>query len=294
MERTGVQPNVVIYNNLLKLYFKKKNPFKAAELWERMTVSNSGIRPTEVSYGIVFNGIAGMVDSASSVVRQSDLFARLKEMGLHIWETLRADTRVVPGPVLYNCLLKMLCSLHMIPQAKSVFNELLGEASPFHNITLPPQPPHQHTKQETKQQPPTPQPRRTKLVPNLYIYNTMMHGLLNADGPDAALAVYDTLLRQQLVPDAYTLTIYLQALCRQGRIDDAIQLVQRANPSSTQSNLSPQQSQPMRQTQQRPIRQPQPQTPQQSQPMRQTQPQRPMQYRLNDRTFPNTVSYSVR
>jgi len=233
MEKSGVPPNVVISNSLLKLYFKQKDLGKALEVWGKM--KDTQVRPTCFTYMAIFEGIAGMADAAKAVASRSTLWKELREQATTFVETLQADTKVVKDHKLYGSMLKMLCRLGMLPLAKTVFSDLIGEGSPF---TPPPQ----------KQQPPprTQQSQRPqnrlppKLTPNLNIYNVLMNGLLAGRDLHSALAMYEVMQRENVAPDSITLNIYMRVLCGLDRVNEAIQFVSASENNTSTSKKQPQ------------------------------------------------------
>ncbi|KAF9615669.1 hypothetical protein IFM89_026023 [Coptis chinensis] len=65
------------------------------------------------------------------------------------------------------------------------------------------------------------------IKPRVFLYNRVMDALVKTDHLDLALAVYEDFKEDGLVEESVTFMILIKGLCREGRIDEAFELLGR-------------------------------------------------------------------
>jgi pentatricopeptide repeat protein len=201
MQAQKIQPNTITFNTILNAFAKCGTMQYAPELLKDMREANPAVEPDIVTYSTLVKGFcyAGCLDRALQVFKDMQqegkcapdevLFNSLlggcaKEFRLDEALQLLDDMRksgIAPSNYTLSMLVKLMCRCRRLEQAFTMLEDISNE----YNFNI-----------------------------NIQVYTCLIQGCFHNGQPDKALAVYDKIISEKLIPDSMTYTVLVRGCLR--------------------------------------------------------------------------------
>merc|ERR1719359_585215 len=216
MQAHKIQPNRITFNTILNAFAQCQTMQYAPELLEDMKATIPAVEPDIVTYSTLVKGYccAGSLDRALKVFAEMQeegkcepdevLFNSLlggcaKEFRLDEALQLLDEMKkfgIAPSNYTLSMLVKLMCRCRRLDQAFTTLEDISKE----HNFKI-----------------------------NIQVYTCLIQGCFHNWQTDKALAVYEKIMNEKLMPDSMTYTVLVRGCLRSGNIDKAAELVRHAH-----------------------------------------------------------------
>jgi len=226
MQEHKIQPNTITCNTILNAFAQCGTMQHAPELLEDMRAATPPVEPDIVTYSTLVKGYcyAGSLDRALQVFKNMQQEAKCKpdevlfnsllggcakefriEEALQLLNDMR-KFGIAPSNYTLSMLVKLMCRCRRLDQAFTMLEDISKE----YNFKI-----------------------------NIQVYTCLIQGCFHNGHTDKALAVYEKIINERLLPDTMTYTVLVRGCLRAGSIDEAARLVRHAHGIGLEDSEAP-------------------------------------------------------
>merc|ERR1719337_766475 len=210
-----VQPNTITYNTILNAFAQGGAMHRVPALLEDMKAAIPPVEPDIVTYSTIVKGFcnSGNLDKALKVLDD------MKSSGKH-----------TPDEVMYNSLLGGCAKEHRPDEALQLLNDMRKYNVAPSNYTLSMLVKLMGRCRRINQASTLLEDisKEYGLKINIQVYTCLIQGFFNAGQAGKALALYEKILKEGLIPDSMTYTVLVRGCVQGGLLDKAVELVKSA------------------------------------------------------------------
>merc|ERR1719478_2004280 len=227
MKTHGVQANTITFNTILNAFAQGGAMHRVPALLEDMKMATPPVEPDLVTYSTIIKGFcnAGNLDRA-----------------LKVLSDVKSSSAHAPDEVMYNSLLGGCAKEHRPDEALQILQDMRKYNVAPSNYTL-----SMLVKLFGRCKPLNQAFTMLEgisseygLKINIQVYTRLIQGCFNAGMAGKALALYEKIQKEGLVPDSMTYTVLVRGCVQGGLLDKAVELARTAyGHGPTPSKASP-------------------------------------------------------
>merc|ERR1719243_395766 len=211
MKLRKVQPNTITFNTILNAFAQGGAMHRVPELLEDMKAASPPVDPDIVTYSTIVKGFcnAGNLDKA-----------------LKVLDDMKATGKHSPDEVMYNSLLGGCAKEHRPDDALRLLNDMRKFNVAPSNYTLSMLVKLMGRCRRINQAFTMLEDisKEYDLKINIQVYTCLIQGCFNAGQAGKAIALYEKILKEGLVPDAMTYTVLVRGFLQAGLTEKAVDL----------------------------------------------------------------------